>query len=39
MTLHQGDQYVIPVEIKNATAVITTDDLDDVRIQIGDELR
>ena len=39
MTLHQGDQYVIPVEIKNATAVITPDDVDDVRIQIGDELR
>ena len=39
MTLHQGDQYVIPVEIKNATGVITPDDVDDVRIQIGDELR
>ena len=39
MTLHQGDQYVIPIESKNATTVITPDDVDDVRIQIGDELR
>ena len=39
MTLHQGDQYVIPIEIKNATGVITPDDVDDVRIQIGDERR
>ena len=39
MTLFRGDQYAVPFVVKLKDTVITPEMVEDVRIQIGDNLR
>jgi len=39
MQIVQGDEYILPVKIKQGTSTLTPTDVSDVRIQVGDTLK
>lgn len=37
--IHQGDQYYLPFSIENDSDIVTPNDIDDVRIRIGNIIK
>lgn len=37
--IHQGDQYYLPFKITNDTVLITPENIDDIRIKVGEIIK